>query len=241
VSHIDDANTVLAPDLSLKTAIPIPVFMYHYIRDLDEPSDQIGTNLSVSKAVFASEIAKYKSESYKTITFNKYLSGKASSKSIILTFDDGYDDAYTAYNILKQNDFTGIFYIITNRIDTTGYLTSAQIKEMADSGMVIGSHTISHPDLSTTTQEQTLKELTLSKSKLESIIGKPVVDFCYPSGKYTSKTIEVLQNVGYKTAVTTATATKPRFTNFFELPRIRVNHSDTPAGLINRLNSLLNE
>jgi peptidoglycan/xylan/chitin deacetylase (PgdA/CDA1 family) len=234
-----NANTTLSPETSLISAVPIPIFMYHYIRDHNDPNDKVDTNLSVSPSIFTSEILKFKELNYNTVSLNEYLNGRANVKSIIISFDDGYDDAYLAYQTLKQNQMTGTFYIITNRIGTEGYLTASQIKEMADNGMTIGSHTLSHPDLSTASDATATKELTESKRLLESIIGKPVVDFCYPSGKYTQKTIDLVKKAGYKTAVTTTAASKTNFRSFYELPRLRVNPTNSSTSLVSRINKLM--
>jgi peptidoglycan/xylan/chitin deacetylase (PgdA/CDA1 family) len=231
-------NSTIMSETKISSPSPIPILMFHYIRDYNDPSDEIGTNLSVSPNVFSSEISRYKYEGYNTISFDEYLSGKSNAKSIILTFDDGYDDAYQAANILKTNGLIGVFYIITGKIGTAGYLSQNQIKEMSDDGMVIGSHSISHPDLSKTNESKIRLELKDSKQTLEQITGKPVNDFCYPSGKYSSTVSDIAKELGYKTAVTTVNATSGNFTSFFELPRLRVSSSDTPESLIKRSSKL---
>ena len=68
-------------------------------------------------------------------------------KPIVLTFDDGYDDNYlNAFPTLKDHGFTGAFFVITVRADSSafGYMTWEQIQEMAANGMEIGSHSLDH-------------------------------------------------------------------------------------------------
>lgn len=232
-------NSKIPPtDAKLTTPISIPIFMYHYIRDYQNPDDSIGNSLSVSPNTFSNEIKGLKKSGYKTVSFSQYLAGKFDKNSIIITFDDGYGDAYQGYLTLIENNFIGIFYLIANKIDTPGYLTTSQIKEMTQSGMVVGSHTLSHPNLTSITAERARSEIFESKTRLESIIESSVIDFCYPAGKYNQATIELVQEAGYKTAVTTRSPQKNIFNDFFTLPRFRATPSGTPELLVNQIISL---
>src|SRR5512141_1956340 len=67
---------------------------------------------------------------------------------IALTFDDGYEDAFTAaYPILARHGFRATFYIISDFVGRPQYMTWDQVRALAAAGEVIGSHTESHPDL----------------------------------------------------------------------------------------------
>src|SRR5665647_414113 len=90
-----------------------------------------------------------------------------SSRPIVLTFDDGYQDAYdTAFPILKKYQMTGMFYLIVNKVGTPGYLTWDEIAWMQEEGMSFGSHTLSHPDLRKLSKIDLEKELRESKKIL---------------------------------------------------------------------------
>lgn len=229
-----DSQNTAAP----KTIQPIPILMYHYIRNLNDPTDQIGTNLSVSPEIFDQELQIIKNSGYQSINLDQYLNNQLPAKPIIFSFDDGYDNAYSeAFNLLKKYGFNGTFYVITNKIGTSGYLTESQIKEMSSSGMTIGDHTLSHPNLSTASPATVKKEITLSKSRLETITGTSISNFCYPSGKYNQSVIDLLKEAGFKTATTTKSPAVG-FNNYFELPRIRVSSTDSPAGLLKKVQAV---
>jgi len=206
----------------------IPIVMYHHIRDYDVENDSIGTNLSLSPSKFEEQLAWLKNNGYKTITFDNFSSG-SDNKSIILTFDDGYKDAYTnAYPLLKKYGFSGVFYIITSFIGRDDTLAESQIKEMSVGGMIIGSHTQTHIDLEKSTVNTISSQLSESKNILENITGAKITDFCYPSGRYNEQSPKNLENSGFKTAVTTESPTNAdQFSNLFLLPRIRINHNDS--------------
>ena len=86
----------------------VPILMYHYIRDYQNPRDPVGINLSIAPALFAQQMQYLSSHGYTPITLDKLaaiFAGKAHApaKPIVLTFDDGYKDLFTAaFPILKR-------------------------------------------------------------------------------------------------------------------------------------------
>jgi peptidoglycan/xylan/chitin deacetylase (PgdA/CDA1 family) len=61
-------------------------------------------------------------------------------------------------------------------------LNSDQLRQLADAGMEIGAHTLSHPVLSACDEGLARREIKESKLELERILGKPVWAFAYPFG-----------------------------------------------------------
>lgn len=240
-------STQIAPPMALASSAtpisaaikPVPILMYHYIRDLSDPLDKIGTDLSVSPAIFDQQMNLLHDRGYQSISFDQYLSLNMPAKPVIITFDDGYDDAYTqAFPVLIKYNYIGIFYIISGKLNTPGYLTGNQIKDMVAARMIIGDHTISHLDLTTLTLSRLTKEVTDSKSQLENLTGQIVTDFCYPSGKYNNAVIGAVKAAGYTTATTTKSPSLVGFQNYFELQRLRIHPTDTPSSVLARVSSV---
>lgn len=210
-------------DQSNLTNLKIPILMYHHIRDFNDSSNKIGTNLSVSPATLSEQLDSIKQKGYTTITFNDLTSGKIPEKPIILTFDDGYLNFYqNAYPELKNRDMKAVSFIITGYIGGSDYMNERQIKEISDYGIEIGSHTVSHPDLSTLSEKLARQQIFDSKKTLENILSKSIVSFCYPSGKYTSQTESLVEKAGYSFATTTKGGITT-FGDFFALNRYRVD------------------
>lgn len=220
----------------------VPILMYHYIREYNDPGDEIGVNLSVSPKTFDQQLTYLEANNYQTITFSQMIDGyrgnykiSKDKKPIIITFDDGYDDAYTkAYPILKKHNLTGVFYIITGQIGQSERMTKDQIIELDKNGMTIGGHTKSHLELDKLDPDSITKQVSESKQTLESILGHPISDFCYPAGKYNDSVISILKSSGYETAVTTKNGISDTSSNLYELPRIRVQNSTNLEKVLNQ-------
>jgi peptidoglycan/xylan/chitin deacetylase (PgdA/CDA1 family) len=212
----------------------LPVLMYHYIRDWNKADDKIGTNLSVSPKNFESQMQWLANNNYQSVDFNYFsYPYKMDKKPILITFDDGYKDAYTnAYPILKKYKLTGVFYIITNKVGTSEYLNWDMIREMQVNGMQFGSHTVKHSDLRNLSDIALVDELKTSKEKIEQELKTVIDDFCYPSGKYDDKTIAKLKEIGYKTATTVENGTANEKTDLFRIPRKRIQNSTDFASLL---------
>ncbi|SHE36090.1 polysaccharide deacetylase family protein [Clostridium fallax] len=186
-----------------------------------------------------------KKHGYNTLTMEEYYNYVKSNKplpkkSVMLTFDDGYSNNYTnLFPLLKKYNFTATIYVATSHVDKNpAYLNSEQIKEMSDYGILIGSHTVTHPHLSKLSKEEQRNEMLESKDMLEKITGKPVEHFCYPYGDYNQDSIDSLRELGFKTAVTTVQGwTSPNLDNFFELRRSVVPQSFTDGDFQWRLNN----
>jgi hypothetical protein len=215
----------------------VPILMYHYIR-VAPVGDTMGQDLSVTPTLFDSQVKWFSDNGYATIkmsdladTDKKAISLAISQKKkpIVFTFDDGYDDAYTqAMPILQKYGFTGTFYIIRNYVGKPEYLTKAQIDKMSDAGMEIGSHTLSHPDLKTASEETQRKQIFESKEQSTS--------FCYPAGKFSDLTVSLVKEALYTTAVTTVEAVSSEKSDLFKLPRVRVKNISAEA-LANKINN----
>lgn len=209
--------------------------MYHYIRDPDLQSDGVGKNLSVSPNSFESQLKIIQSKGLKTATLADFANNKVYEPSVILTFDDGYSDFYThAWPILTKYGARATVFVITDKINRPGYLTSNQIQQLSSENIEIGSHSVSHPNLTNTGDANIKKQLEESKAELEGITAKEVVSFCYPSGKYNEKVMQAVKAAGFRAAVTTDfdIASLEKYT-LYSLPRLRMKDTTNLTQIFN--------
>ncbi len=182
-----------------------------------------------------------KSRGIETITLDMLLAHwtsnrKLPARSVVITFDDGYENNYTsALPALVQRGMTATFFIATGTInspqDNLGHarMSEAQIRELDTAGMTIGSHTVSHPWLGRIGIEDAKCELAESKSRLESIIHKPVRWLCYPSGSFNRAVAEAAKELGYSGACSVIRDNRVRPDQLYWLPRVMVMRDTTLA------------
>ena len=134
----------------------IPALMYHSISEVPAgwPAD-----LCVAPGVFEEHLQYLKAQGYNVVTAPQAVillkSRQNVMNTVIITFDDGYENNYTeAFPLLKKYGFRGNFYVVGNDVGKVKnqdgmkkYMTFDQIKEMYDQGMEIGSHSMSHDPL----------------------------------------------------------------------------------------------
>lgn len=84
-----------------------------------------------------------------------------------------------------------------------GPVTWAQARELDAGGVEIGSHTVSHPILTTTDDDELRRELRDSRARLEEELGRAVGLFCYPNGAFDERVRRETASAGYACAVTT--------------------------------------
>lgn len=206
-------TTVPGPPVALSPgpgAVRVPVLMYHYIRINPDPRDRLGFSLSVTPSDFVAQMDWLAANGYHPITFrdlHAYLAGTTGlpSRPVVLTFDDGYEDFYTAaLPVLIGHDFKAVSYVVTSFIGRPGYMNAAQIREADRAEIEIGSHTVDHADLTRQSADGLRYQIIGSKRSLEQLLGHDVISFCYPSGRVNPSAASVVQEAGYSNATTTA-------------------------------------
>ena len=190
------------------SVIRVPILMYHYIRKPPSTrTDLLGFRLSVSPQDFQQQMDWLYANHYHPVNFDQlraYFVGAQPlpSRPVVITLDDGYKDLYTnAFPILQAHGFTAVAYIVSGFVDRSQYVSRAEVLQMDRDGIEIASHTVDHPNLARMGPGIVAYQLLESKHWLERLVGHPVVDFAYPSGKYTWQTVTALQQAGYNTAV----------------------------------------
>lgn len=146
------------------------------------------------------------------------------SHPVLLTFDDGYEDFYTAaFPVLQALQMKATSFIITGKAGWKGYMTWDQMREIDRSGLVeFESHTVNHVELSKISPSKAEQEMIDSKHMLETELGKPVKYLAYPSGRFNSTVANLAQAVGYEAAVTTQYGSLQSSSGLLTLPRVRI-------------------
>lgn len=102
-------------------------------------------------------------------------------------------------------------------------MRSEQVRELDAAGMTIGGHTVSHPILSRTDAVSARNEIRAGREALHSLTGKPVTLFAFPNGRpvedYAPEHVNMVRELGFHAAVSTAWGAASRNSDLFQLPR----------------------
>ena len=223
--------------------VQIPILMYHAVHVMD-PSEASNANLIIDPDLFEAQIKALSKAGYYFLTpeeaYKAFTENALPAKKVVwLTFDDGNEDFYTiAYPILKKYKAKATNNIITGFVKkgNAGNLTVKQMKEMMAHGMSFQSHTVNHPDLSTTDKATQKVELTDSIDFLENKLNTKVNTIAYPSGRYNQTTLDLAKKT-YKLGLTTNEGLASAKDGLLSLNRVRILPTTTAKGLLSEIDT----
>jgi peptidoglycan/xylan/chitin deacetylase (PgdA/CDA1 family) len=107
-----------------------------------------------------------------------------------------------------------------------------ELREHADRGLRIGSHTVSHPHLTRVSDAELGRELDDSKGEIEAELGRPCRELAYPYGEQDERVRAAARRAGYERAY----ALRGRKGDPYALPRVDLYRRHTvPRALIRAL------
>ena len=219
---------------------PIPILVYHQIA-LAPAKGSPFRSLYVTPDAFARQMAWLKRLGYTGLSMGAlqpYLSGKKQGKVVGITFDDGYlNNLLNALPTLSKQGFSSTCYAVSGLLGKTNIwdeglgiaqtplMDESQIRQWVQAGQEVGSHTHLHIDLTAANEAECRVEMTMGKTRLESVTGQPVNHFCYPYGRYELRHLSAVDELGFVTATTTQRGRCHGQTNMLQLPRVPVLRS----------------
>ena len=226
----------------------VPILLYHRVGTAEDCKRPV-TCTTVEK--FEEQIQYLKGTGYHFASINEvvnYVKGKGalSSKSVAVTFDDGYADNYVhAFPILRRYGAKATIFVNTafigrevplkisqntfvevpkERADAVfRFLSWDEIKEMYQGGIDFQPHCHTHPDLVKLEAELAKDELIRSKRILEETLGERRDFFSYPFGRYNNTVISLLKEHGFKAALAVRPGIAKPAMDVYTLPRTCVD------------------
>jgi peptidoglycan/xylan/chitin deacetylase (PgdA/CDA1 family) len=217
----------------------IPILTYHRIDVLEPGLPAITRRLTVAPRDFAAQMRWLRRNGFHALTQRELFAALEHGaplppRPVLITFDDGYRDVLTyAAPVLHRLDMPATMYVITKRLSgrDPSFLTVPMLRRLERHGVEIGSHTVSHPDLTALSDRQLRSELVESRRTLERALRHPVQWLAYPYGAHDARVVEVARRAGYVLAVTTRHGDRQPGLHPLELYRIRVVDTTGLAGL----------
>jgi len=142
-----------------------------------------------------------------------------------LTFDDGHASDYTdAFPILRELGLRATFFVVPTLVDTPGYVTWAQLREMVAAGMEVGSHSLTHPFVDGLDRAGLEREFGESKALIEDRLGAAVRAASLPRGWAPVGLERVLAALGYRVFCTSRAGWWHPGDDALSMPRVAATH-----------------
>lgn len=222
--------------------IRVPILMYHSVTD--RPNRDTAP-LAVRPSDFAEQLAYLKESGFTPLTvadlvasLNKNQGRSVPPKPVVVTFDDGYADFHSqALPVLERYTFPATVFLTSGWVADAGkdaagrplddMLTWGQAREAAQTGIEIGGHSHSHPQLDQLRDAELRQELRKNKGLLEEKIGSPVATMAYPYGYSSARVRREVYKAGYFAACAVSNTIAADRHDMLAIPRLTVARHTT--------------
>ncbi|MBQ7916145.1 MAG: polysaccharide deacetylase family protein, partial [Firmicutes bacterium] len=121
------------------------------------------------------------------------------SNGIWLTFDEGYENGYTAaiLDTLKQEEVSAVFFVTLDYVKSEPEL----VQRMIDEGHVVGNHTAYHPNMTQVTLEKAAENIQVLHDYMLDEFGYTMTLFLNPEGAFSEQVLALTQSMGYKSVL----------------------------------------
>ncbi len=212
--------------------------MYHRIAPC--PRGSLVPGHYVSPKAFARQISALNKLKFEVIGMQEVVdqlqnNTQSTHVQVAITFDDGYENFFTsALPILKEQKLPATVFIVSDLLGATNewdesrgdvrerLMTAEQTREASQQGITIGSHTTRHQHLTQIPAHNARESIERSKSDIEKLTGKPVDFFCFPYGEFNPEVRNLVEQAGYKAAVSTRKAANIPGADLFALNRVNI-------------------
>jgi peptidoglycan/xylan/chitin deacetylase (PgdA/CDA1 family) len=162
----------------------------------------------------------------------------AGSHSVAITFDDGLESvAENAAPVLDRLGVSATVFVVADRLGAVPewgkayyapherVMSEEQLRGLPKL-ISVGSHTLTHPDLTAVSDERAAKEIAGSRQKLEALLDRPVLHFAFPYGSFNPATVHRCRAAGYERVFTTEPALAPTGAKEFVVGRVATDPWD---------------
>lgn len=208
-----------------------PIIMYHSVN----PHADQRNRLAITPDTFERQMRFLKNNHYNVISLealSRLIKEKKRipSRTIAITFDDGYRDNYVyAFPVLKKYNLCATLFIIVNEVGRpqADRLNWDEIKAMQGSGIIsVASHGLGpDPLIKIKSEGELRREIFESKRILQEKLSADINAFSYPEGMFDAKIRQLVIDAGYTLAVATNPGPEYPDDDIFALKRLRISEN----------------
>ena len=190
----------------------VPILCYHSVVDGDHPVDADPHKQHIPLPLFLEHL-DYLQRHYHVISLNEFQRARREHRPLrdytaVLTFDDGFQDFFTvAAPELTRRKLPATVFVITDRAfrrlppNGESFLGWEEIKQLAASGLDIGSHTCGHLRLPELSLQDVMRELSESHAAVRMHTQQETVALSYPFGQTSDQIDRMAESAGYSCAI----------------------------------------
>lgn len=211
-------------------------------------SERWPASLALTPADFSSQVSWLVRRGYRGVTLSEAIAGPEHSKAVAITFDDAYRSVFElARPILADAGMPASVFALTSFTGTEQPMSWPgverwlegehreelvpmswdELRELADHGWEVGSHTRTHARLTELADAALDAELEESKGEIEARLGDSCRSLAYPFGVYDDRVVAAAGRAGYTAAAGTLPGRLRPPTGPLDWPRIVINRPDS--------------
>jgi peptidoglycan/xylan/chitin deacetylase (PgdA/CDA1 family) len=247
-------DRVMADAATIMARKEVPILCYHHIRDIQMPG-KASSGYEVTVKSFKDQMKTLSDSGYHSILpdqlYNYLAFGDPlPEKPFMITYDDTDEEQFSvAKPEMDKYGFKGVYFIMTISIGRPNYMSKEQIRQLADEGHAIESHTWRHdrvdkyittPHIDPGTKKMVENDWDLQlgeqRKKLEDISGKPIHYFAYPFGIWSAAAFPELEKRNFKLAFQLSTKRDPLYP-LYTVRRIIIDPRWSAPGLLRVMSS----
>jgi len=227
----------------------VPILCYHSVTDGAEAVQPDPHKQHIPLHLFLQHL-DYLKKKHNVISLPEFQKARRERRalpdySVVLTFDDGFEDFYKVVAPhLGRRKLPATVFVITERAGDSfvsngeSFLSWAEIRELASSGIDIGSHTCSHPYLPDLSVLDLTKELSESQAAIRSQLDQGQISLSYPYGQVSESISRLAKSIGYSCAIASDAGPNDQSANLYELSRTVIASDDDIATFSARVSGL---
>jgi peptidoglycan/xylan/chitin deacetylase (PgdA/CDA1 family) len=201
----------------------IVFLMYHEIELAGRPLCQSEPGYAryiLPLATFRRQMEWLRQSSFRGLSVSQALA-YPSQPSVCITFDDGCEtDLIAAAPLLREFGHGATFYVTAGFLNTPGYMSATQLRELDEQGFEIGCHSMTHAYLCDIGESDLHREIADAKNRIEQILEHKIAHFSCPGGRYNQRALKMAQSAGFKTVANSEFHANTPATNPYELGRV---------------------
>ncbi len=229
----------------LRLTRPPVVLMYHGVDDLPPDMDPVG--MHVTPKSFLAQLRHLSDGGYHFLTEDEYVGwlsgGHVPTRSVLLTFDDGYRSVLEkAAPLMQEFSAPGVCYVCPGLLGgRSAWMAEAphhplmgpeEVRRLAGLGFAIGVHGHDHTALDSVPTEALALHTAEAAERVEHVVGVPARTFAYPYGAHDRACREAVRRSGFEAAFSVSERA-----GRWAIPRIDVNPLDTSFTFALKLSS----